>query len=74
MLRLFLMVLFCLVDQNLAYPCPSPLRIQDPVSIFTNPFNVDQFIGSTPYFEIALHDYTQPDMVRYVFLLLEKKS
>ena len=44
-----------------SYPCPDPRSIQDP-SLATT-FNLTQFLGDgQPYYELALHDYTQPDV------------
>ena len=44
-----------------AFPCPSPLSIQDPN--LASAFNLSQFLGAgLPYYELALHDYTQPSL------------
>mgnify|MGYP006950451438 CR=1 FL=1 len=40
--------------------CPDPLSIQDPE--LATKFNMMQFVGAEPYYEIAYHDYTQPQM------------
>lgn len=42
----------------MGFPCPTPEQIQDPDLPGT--FSLDKFIGNTPYYELALHDYTQP--------------
>ena len=37
--------------------CPDPISIQDPA--LATEFRLSQFVGE-PYYELALHDYTQP--------------
>ena len=43
----------------LAERCPKPTLIQDPS--LAAYFNIEQFVGK-PYYELALHDYTQPSI------------
>ena len=46
---------------NLAKRCPAPLDIQDPSLAET--FSMEQFLADgLPYYELALHDYTQPSI------------
>jgi len=42
----------------LGFPCPTSDQIQDPDLPAT--FSLERFIGYSPYYELALHDYTQP--------------
>ncbi len=50
----------CLVVSASSYRCPSPLSIQEPS--LASSFSLPQFTGSSPYYELALHDYTQPSI------------
>jgi hypothetical protein len=45
---------------TIAYQCPNPTSIQD--SSLASNFNINQFVGPEPYYELALHDYTQPSI------------